>query len=149
MPVMPSNAKDLTTPIKRRDFIALAARGILALNGLLGMGMLLRFISHPTASGSPAEVDLGPASDFPLNSHQAITQANLVLSHTEAGFQALSLDCPHLGCRLNPEQDGFSCPCHGSRFDGSGALLRGPADEPLRALRVDQNDQGHLIVHLT
>ncbi len=37
--------------------------------------------------------------------------------------------CPHMGCELvwNPDEKSWDCPCHGSRFDESGALLDNPA----------------------
>ena len=37
--------------------------------------------------------------------------------------------CPHLGCALhwNPQERSWDCPCHGSRFSETGALLDGPA----------------------
>ena len=37
--------------------------------------------------------------------------------------------CPHLGCALkyNRAEHSWDCPCHGSRFDETGALLDGPA----------------------
>lgn len=37
--------------------------------------------------------------------------------------------CPHMGCALrwDPKQRAWECPCHGSRFDGDGTLLDGPA----------------------
>jgi Rieske Fe-S protein len=69
-----------------------------------------------------------------------------VIAHHENGFQAHSLICPHLGCTLNLVGDGFLCPCHGSGFDLEGRLRHGPADQPLRELSVEINDQGHLIL---
>jgi len=41
--------------------------------------------------------------------------------------------CPHLGCELafNPDETSWDCPCHGSRFDHTGKLLDGPAQEDL------------------
>ncbi|MEZ5205428.1 MAG: FAD-dependent oxidoreductase [Acidimicrobiales bacterium] len=43
--------------------------------------------------------------------------------------------CTHLGCRLvsNAAEASWDCPCHGSRFDTDGAVLEGPAVEPLAA----------------
>lgn len=37
--------------------------------------------------------------------------------------------CPHLGCALkwNPQERTWDCPCHGSRFTESGALIDNPA----------------------
>lgn len=41
----------------------------------------------------------------------------------------VSTRCPHLGCQLsfNPEEKTWDCPCHGSRFDYTGALINNPA----------------------
>jgi nitrite reductase/ring-hydroxylating ferredoxin subunit len=60
-----------------------------------------------------------------------------LLVHVEAGVPVVtSLRCTHLGCRLRAEDDGFVCPCHGSRFDRNGALLSGPARTALRRLEL-------------
>ena len=42
--------------------------------------------------------------------------------------------CPHMGCALkyNAQEHSWDCPCHGSRFDGEGRLLDGPATGDLR-----------------
>ena len=48
--------------------------------------------------------------------------------------------CTHEGCSLAQGQlDGttVTCPCHGSRFDvTSGAVVRGPAREPVASYAV-------------
>ncbi len=39
--------------------------------------------------------------------------------------------CTHLGCVPNRTDDGWACPCHGSLYDNSGRVLRGPAPNNL------------------
>lgn len=47
-------------------------------------------------------------------------------------------NCTHLGCTFpwNGVEGEFQCPCHGSRYDAEGNVLRGPANRPLKLVRV-------------
>lgn len=60
----------------------------------------------------------------------------------------VELVCPHGGCRpitgLGPH-GGWLCPCHGSSFDVSGRVRRGPAKSNLRA-RLYRLEAGRLWV---
>ncbi len=53
---------------------------------------------------------------------------------------ATDAKCPHLGGPLNEgtlEDSTVTCPWHGSEFDVcTGAVLRGPAKEPVKAYKV-------------
>jgi nitrite reductase/ring-hydroxylating ferredoxin subunit len=64
----------------------------------------------------------------------------LNITHAGDSFYAFEDACTHMGCSLaNGELDGtvVTCACHGSQFDvTSGAVLRGPAQRPVRAIRV-------------
>ncbi len=44
-------------------------------------------------------------------------------------FSSKERRCPHMGCRLewNDEEKSWDCPCHGSRFTNEGELLDNPA----------------------
>ncbi len=39
--------------------------------------------------------------------------------------------CTHLGCVPNRTAEGWTCPCHGSQYDLSGRILKGPAPRNL------------------
>jgi cytochrome b6-f complex iron-sulfur subunit len=131
----------------RRDFLKLSTTALLTASGLLGIGGLLRFLDYQTEPTPRTEFDLGLSSDYAVNSTTIIPDAAAVLFHKEDGFSALSLACTHLGCTVEQKPAGFTCPCHGSRYDANGNVLRGPAKKPLRALRVESASDGHLILH--
>lgn len=47
-------------------------------------------------------------------------------------------NCTHLGCTFpwNEMAEQFQCPCHGSRYDAGGSVVRGPANLPLKLVHV-------------
>jgi cytochrome b6-f complex iron-sulfur subunit len=130
--------------LSRRDFLKLASRAVLTLSGLLGLGGLLRFLSYPSQPPAPTEFDLGPTAGYAPGSRTLLPQVPAVLIRNEAGFTAISLVCTHLGCTVESSADGFSCPCHGSRYDLQGKVLRGPASTALVALRLEITSDGIL-----
>ena len=61
-------------------------------------------------------------------------EGKLAVYRDDAGeLRALSPTCTHLGCvvEFNQAERTWDCPCHGSRFDTGGAVIRGPARKPL------------------
>lgn len=48
---------------------------------------------------------------------------------------AVNPTCTHAGCAVewDADQTQFVCPCHDSKFDTTGAVVQGPATEPLTA----------------
>jgi Rieske Fe-S protein len=130
--------------LSRRDFLKLIRNGLLYLSGALTLGGLLRFLDYDPNLAPQTEFDLGPASNYPLRSRTILSDPPAVLLHTEKGFSAWSLVCTHLGCTTEQNADGFSCRCHGSRYDASGNVSQGPAAKPLRALRVEVTDDGNI-----
>lgn len=130
----------------RRDFLKLSTNSLLVLAGALGIGGLIRYLSYQFDKSPQTEYDLGSVNNFPLNSRTMLTYIPAVIIHDENGFQAISLECTHLGCTVEARNYGFECPCHGSRFDPSGKMLRGPAVSPLKKLRIEQTEDGNLSV---
>jgi len=132
--------------INRRNFIQLSTRILLYLAGLLGLGGLIRFLSHKTDSGPPSSYQLGLAVDFPINGKMLRLDIPAVIYHLNGEYLAYSLRCTHLGCTLEENGVNFSCPCHGSEFDQNGRVLKGPADQSLPKFNVDIDQEGNLIL---
>ncbi|MBK8137200.1 MAG: Rieske (2Fe-2S) protein [Anaerolineae bacterium] len=127
----------------------MSTNAVLAACGLLGLDGLRRYLSYSSEPAPLTEYVVGPASDYPLGSRTVLTRIPALLIHDQEGYSALSLVCPHLGCTVNDTDEGLVCPCHGSRFDAQGAVLRAPAREPLRVLRVEvtADDELRLILN--
>lgn len=132
--------------VNRRDFLKLARTGVLTVSGLLGLGGLIRFLAYRSQPPAPTEFDLGLASDYAPGSQTLLEQVPAMLVRSDKGFTAISLVCTHLGCTVESNLEGFTCPCHGSRFDLQGKVIRGPASKPLAALRVEVTPDGKLIL---
>jgi cytochrome b6-f complex iron-sulfur subunit len=126
-----------TPNLSRRDFIKLSTNALFGLAGLLGLGGLIRYFSFLPDPGPPVEFDLGDVAGYPIGSHTVRPDIPAVIYNRGGEVMVYSLTCTHLGCTV--EQDGgeFACPCHGSRFDKNGVVLKGPAQKPLQKLRVD------------
>lgn len=124
----------------RRDFLGEVWRwtGI----GLAALGVPVLWRSLRPARGQGREVELTPDHLFRLSQGEAVVVAGLSLAGTPAAPRALSLECTHLGCRVAPVPGGgFACPCHGSRFDATGAVVAGPAARPLAAAAVERRGE--------
>jgi len=130
----------------RRDFLKTLTRLSLGLSGALGFAALARFLNFQAEAPRPTAFDLGLAEDYPVGTRMVLPQVPALLIRDENGFTARSLVCTHLGCTVEAGADGFVCPCHGSRFDGRGGVVRGPAAKALPELHVETTDGGHLIL---
>lgn len=64
---------------------------------------------------------------------QATGQTLFVMRVSETELRAVSAICTHQSCVVEWDtSEKFVCPCHGSQFSATGAVLRGPALSPLR-----------------
>ena len=145
MNAMPSHGRRISPP--RRDFFKALAYYAIAGTGALALSGVMRFLDFEADPPRQTEFDLGPAANYAIGSRTVAAQVPALLMHNTDGFAALSLVCTHLGCTVDTAADGFSCPCHGSRYDRQGRVARGPALRKLERLRVETDSNGHVIIH--
>lgn len=87
-------------------------------------------------------VRVGRAADVASGEMRAFDVAGTKVSVARVGEHLHAFDdkCTHMGCSLAEgtlEGTTVTCPCHGSQFDvTSGAVLRGPAERPVRSRPV-------------
>jgi nitrite reductase/ring-hydroxylating ferredoxin subunit len=123
-------------PIPRRDFLGIAAvwsATATLLFATIGIAQLPRAAVLPSPSKKfrvtlPDGLAAGAAFVPPGRSVAILRDAG--------GIFAISTICTHLGCIVKQAEDGFHCPCHGSRFGPDGHVVRGPAPKPLAWLAV-------------
>ena len=130
----------------RRDFLKLVTNAFFGLSGLLGLGGIFRFFSFRPDPGPPTEFELGSEDDYPKGIQVVRSDIPAVIQHTDEGIIAISLVCTHLGCTAeqNEDREGFTCPCHGSRYSKSGKVLEGPASKDLPRYQIEEQEDGTL-----
>lgn len=78
-----------------------------------------------------------------------IAGTRVSVASTGGHLFAFDNTCTHRGCSLaEGELAGttVTCPCHGSQFDvTSGAVIRGPAQQPVRARSVEADGEDLLV----
>lgn len=143
---MPAMLSSDRSNLPRRAFLSLISRAALWLSGAGGLWAIGRYLSFEPGPKVQTRFPLEPAQAYPVGSVAVVPQARVALYRDEAGFYALSLICPHLGCTVERVRPGYLCPCHGSRFDEEGAVQNGPAVDPLRYVAVELGEDGRLVV---
>lgn len=141
-----TNTEKKKSSISRVEFISMVWKLLLGVSSILGLAGLWRFFSYRSASARPVIFDLGPVENLPRDALLNITEAQAVIRPTPEGFEAYSLVCPHLGCLVEPSKDGYYCPCHGSRFELDGTVVKGPASDPMSKLELRISEEGHLLL---
>jgi Rieske Fe-S protein len=97
----------------------------------------------PTAPTGNGVTIAGTIMSVPLAQNPTLNQPGgmilvpqaqaLVIRVSSTTYQAMTSVCTHQQCTVTSfDGSRLECPCHGSRFSTSGAVVRGPATTPLR-----------------
>jgi len=108
---------------------------------LLGGAARWRFLTPRARAGASARGAVSlPEADVPPEGALVLPQQRLAVVREGGDFLAFDLTCTHLGCTVKATDQGFSCPCHGSRFGRGGDVQKGPAPRALERLALDRRD---------
>lgn len=134
-------------PAERRDFLGLAAMGsAVAALGVAAVGAA-RLPMPSVFPEANTRVKLGPSSPFLGIPVTPVPEHRLWIMSDKDGLFAMSAVCTHLGCIVQSQgEQGYFCPCHGSRFDRDGMPTAGPAPGPLHYLKLSLSADGQLVV---
>lgn len=121
LPTDAQNAGETTAPSANAPAVNAPA-----VNAPATVSTVLNLSEHPDLQ------KVGGWEIFPVGGERVI------VAHAEAGFIACSAVCPHKGCdveyRLADKQ--LVCPCHNSRFDEAGKVVKGPAKTDLKPFEI-------------
>ena len=129
---------------RRKTLVVLFFSGLAALFFKFS-SLVMTFLQPPgQARGFGEIVDLGPIHELPPPGSAPVLNPNgrFWLIHEAQGVSAIQQRCTHLDCLFSwdREKELFVCPCHGSEFDRSGFVLRGPATRDLDRFVVQLAD---------
>ncbi|MFP4135238.1 MAG: cytochrome b6-f complex iron-sulfur subunit [Halothece sp.] len=148
----------------RRQFMNLLTFGTITGVALGALYPVVRYFIPPSktggVTGTTAKDELGndiTVSEF-LEEHQpgdrALTQGLkgdptyvIVTEEEEIASYGLNAVCTHLGCVVpwNESEGKFICPCHGSQYDSTGKVVRGPAPLSLALVNTKVNQEGKIL----
>ena len=102
------------------------------------------FIKPRATYGQPNRFAIGRTEDFPPGARIALDTRRVCIVREGDKMAAISTTCTHLGCIVAVSETGFSCPCHGSRYDQDGNVTGGPAPKALPWFQVKLAPNGQL-----
>ena len=138
---MPEKAKDNESGVTRREFLWYAWISSMALFMAGSGGATIAFAFPRFKEGEfGGRFKVGNVEDFPEGSTTSLREGKFFLVNNGGEFTALYQVCTHLGCLVRQREDGFACPCHGSRFAKDGTLVASPAPRDMDQFAVEVID---------
>ncbi|MEL6505854.1 MAG: ubiquinol-cytochrome c reductase iron-sulfur subunit [Pseudomonadota bacterium] len=103
-----------------------------------GMQIVVTWRGKPYFIRHLTETEVAAAKDAPQSAFRDYTPADeriAAAEGAEAEWTIVGANCTHLGCVPTKVEtaglDGWLCPCHGSVFDVTGRVTKGPAPSNL------------------
>ena len=130
----------------RRQFMNLLTFGTITGTALGALYPVVKYFIPPTKSGAGGGVIAKDALGNSISASQFLATHNprerslaqglkgdptyiVVTEDKQIADYGINAICTHLGCVVpwNIAENKFKCPCHGSQYDATGKVVRGPA----------------------
>ena len=149
----------------RREFLMKFGTGAGVAAIVAQGGASLRSLVPNVSYDAPTTVKLGLPNEFP-DGLKFLSDERLFIFREGNTFHAVSAVCTHLGCTVRAQAMSqpkkqevggammtltheFLCPCHGSKYEGDGTNVSGPAPKALAWYHLEvAPDDGQLVVDL-
>lgn len=134
--------------MNRKDFFskALIGGGLIFLAPAIFSSCSKSEDPAPSSGGNNNGGTSGTTIDLTSNDYSALKTVGgyaysgdiIIIRASTSNYVALSKICTHQSCTVayNSSADRIECPCHGSRFATTGAVLQGPAASSLKTYNV-------------
>ena len=146
----------IASTCSRRQFVKMATSGL----GTVAVGTFAMQIIASCTSSNPTgpsdNNDTALTVDISLAANQALSAIGgtialasndlddsglLLIRESQSTVRAFSRECTHNQCTIGAFANGKSvCPCHGSEYDLTGSVTKGPAPSNLKEFDVVLTD---------
>jgi len=146
--------KKIFQPCKtRRDFLKITTLAAVAGAIAAHLWIAVRYLTGSSGMENRRAWKVGSPDKF-SNGITFVADPRIFILRDGNRFRALSARCTHLGCTLKKVQTDlktvsgknsgveFHCPCHGSKFNVSGARIAGPAQKPMQYIQITLSSDG-------
>jgi cytochrome b6-f complex iron-sulfur subunit len=143
--------------LNRRKFFIAAGNAAIGIAALGSLGVTLDFLAPKVLLELPRRFVIGMLANMEPDSVTFDAEHRLIVFRDKQGyFYALSAVCTHLGCIVEWKATGIpghpegviACPCHGSVFNRTGDVIKGPAPRSLDRFKMYLEDE-KVIVDMT
>ena len=143
--------------LSRRKFFVAAGNAAIGIAALGSLGVTLDYLTPKVLLELPRRFVIGVLANMQPNSVTFDAEHRLIVFRDKQGyFYALSAVCTHLGCIVEWKSTGIpghaegviACPCHGSVFNKTGDVIKGPAPRSLDRFKMYLEDD-RVIVDMT
>lgn len=130
-----------------RDVLAMASLEVDLTNIELGSTVTVKWRGKPVFVRHRTEADIKLANSTPMNELRDPEEDSVRVQNPE--WLVVVGVCTHLGCVPLPnagDYGGWFCPCHGSHYDISGRIRKGPAPYNLEVPQYKFMEETKLLV---